>query len=80
MTDLLPRSRLIKIECFIALPCDATRAQIDEWVCFNLGHSGEMDALNPLGEFDLESFNAPVLTDDPPHFHAHEHVAKLRKL
>jgi hypothetical protein len=65
---------MIKVECFIALPCAASKAEIDEWVSFNLGHCGSMDAMNPLGEFDLESFNAPVLTDSK--LHVHEHVAK----
>lgn len=75
MTDLLPRSRLIKVECFVALPCDATKAEIDEWACHHLGH-GCMGALNPLSEFELESASPPVLTDEPPHMYLHEEVIR----
>lgn len=68
--NLLPKSRLIKIEMTIALPVSATLDQIDEWVRMECGHYGGIDMDNPLVHHEPEAISAPVLTDTGKHLHS----------
>ncbi len=60
---MLRKGRLIKIEFEFALPANAPKEQVAEWVAFELGN-GSMQTANPLFGHDLEFWHSlPVLTD-----------------
>lgn len=66
---LLPKSRLIKVEFMLALPCEATKMEVMEWVRDVLGDGGGIAAYNALGEHDIECWGEPTLTDTELHLH-----------
>lgn len=70
MTNLLPKSRIVKVEMLVALPISATKDQVEEWISLECGHSGGMSGDNPLGNFSPEAISAPVLTDTGKHLHS----------
>lgn len=65
------RSRVIRVQFDLALPCDATREQVLEWLSFELHHSGSCSGDNPLVNWDPEALSEPVLTDSKQHLHEH---------
>src|SRR4051794_6150586 len=69
MSNLLPKSRIVRIEVSISLPISATLDQVEEWAGFELGR-GAMAVDNPLGNYDLEAINDPILTDTQSHLHS----------
>lgn len=68
MTDILPRSRIVHVQFALALPADATRAEVLEWVTFNL-LGGSMSSDNPLNDHEVEAIAEPILTDTELHQH-----------
>lgn len=70
MSNLLPKSRLVKVEMTIALPISATLDQVEEWVNMESGARGSMSGDNPLADFDIEAISPPVLTDTRNHLHS----------
>jgi hypothetical protein len=59
---IFPRSSIIGVNFEAALPCEATKQQILEWISHNLG----LDAIspsNPLHKHELEAIVEPILTD-----------------
>lgn len=69
---MLKRSRVIRVQFDVVLPCDATREQVLEWIAFELHYAGGCDGDNPLIDYDLEAMAEPVLNDT--HRHLHERV------
>jgi len=69
MGNVLPKSRLVKVEMMIALPISATYDQIEDWIAFECGRSGSMDGDNPLINYEPEAILRPVLTDLGRHLH-----------
>jgi hypothetical protein len=70
MSNLLPKSRLVKINLTVALPISATLEQVDEWVKAECGHRGQVSPENPLLKYGLEAICDPVLTDTRAHLHS----------
>lgn len=66
---ILPRSRIVRVECEVMVPADATKEEILEWVSFYFGRAGGMEDANPLSRFEPESLREPVLTDTEMHLH-----------
>lgn len=65
---ILPRSRIIRVEFEMALPADASKDEVLEWVRFNLW-GGSMPIDSPLGHYGVEALCEPVLTDTETHLH-----------
>lgn len=66
--EVFPRSSIIGVNFETALPCDATKQQILEWIAHNLG----LDAIstsNPLHNHEFEAIVEPVLTDTRLYLH-----------
>lgn len=59
---LLPSERVVQVQFLLALPAAATRRQVDEWVCAELG-LGPAHRENPLAAHRLVAASAPMLTD-----------------
>lgn len=68
--NLLPKSRIVKVEMLVALPISATLDQIEEWITFECGKCGGMTLTNPLSEHSVEAINDPILTDTGRHLHS----------
>lgn len=66
---LLPKSRVVTVTFLFAMPVTATKDQVMEWVAFELGHGGAMEADNPLDDFELEALGEPILEDVRKHLH-----------
>lgn len=58
----LPAGRIVLIEAEVILPVDATRAEVLEWIAFELGW-GSLALTNPLSDRDLDLAREPTLTD-----------------
>ena len=66
--EIFPRSSIIQGFFETALPCDATKEQIMEWVAHNLGVGG-ISLDNPLSKHEMEALNEPILTDTRLYLH-----------
>lgn len=67
--EILPRSRIVRVEFEFALPVDASKADILEWVEMEACQSGGIDMSNPLAKFGIEGISEPTLTDTGLHLH-----------
>lgn len=67
--EKLPKSRIIHVAFELALPASATKAQIEEWVRFNL-HASSMATASPLHDYDIEMVGEPLLTDTQTHLYS----------
>ncbi len=53
--------REVTVELVTKVPCEATDAQVEEWVKYQTGVYGGMNKDNPLAEYDLDGIDATVL-------------------
>ena len=53
--------RTIYIGMTVIIPTDATDAQTEEWVKYELGYSGEISVKNPLSDYDIEAKNISIV-------------------
>lgn len=67
--EILPRSRIVRVEFELALPADATKSEILEWVEMEACNSGGINMSNPLATFSIEGISEPTLTDTGLHLH-----------
>lgn len=65
---VIPRSRLIKASFYFVLPGDATEAQVEEWLKYEL-NSSAIDNDNPLLEHAVETLGSVRLMDTRYHQH-----------
>ena len=72
----MERSRIIKVEFELVLPCDATKEQVLEWVASELHHAGGCSDDNPLLDHDVEALSEPTLSDTMMHLHEHVECAE----
>lgn len=81
--DVLPRSRLVKATFMFEVPRPASRAQIEEWLSFNL-NSGSLGKDNPLFDEGLEAAGQMHLEDTGEHLHLriyrHDGALHVQKL
>lgn len=68
MSDILPKSSLIKVQFEMALPEDATRDEILEWVSSSINYGG-ISTVNPLLKHGLEPEQEPVLSETNSYLH-----------
>ena len=45
----------IEVKIVVAVPCNCTKEQFEEWVKFQLKYIGGISANNPLSEHELEA-------------------------
>jgi len=74
--EIFPRSSIIGVTFETALPCDATKEDIMEWIAHNLGHGG-ISLDNPLVKHGMEALNEPILTDT--HLYLHQKAERSNK-
>lgn len=68
MTEMLPKSTLIHVEFDVALPIDATKEDVLEWVASSVDYGG-ISVDNPLIAFGLEPMQEPLLTRTDSYLH-----------
>jgi len=75
---VLPRSRIVDIHFCAEIPEDATRQQIEEWVCSSLG-GNSISGENPLSDHEMDVFGLVHLHDTGTHAHiaAYRHQGHL---
>lgn len=65
--ELLPRSRVIRVQLEIVLPVAATREQVLEWVKHEFERSGGIGDDNPLHADEPDVIREPILSDTGMH-------------
>lgn len=66
--EIFPKSSIIGVLFETALPCDATKDEILEWISHNLGQGG-ISMTNPLVKHEMESLSEPILKDTMLYLH-----------
>lgn len=51
----------INIAVKFVVPTNATDDQIEEWVKYRLGYSGEIDLKNPICDYEIEAKNITII-------------------
>ena len=66
--ELLPKSSIIAVSFEVALPENATKEEILEWISYSLDH-GSISIQNPLSKHGMSSIGEPVLHDTLLYLH-----------
>ncbi len=68
MTEILPRSTLIHVQFEVALPADATKEEVLEWIAYAVDCGG-IAIDNPLYSYGIEPVQEPLLTRTDTYLH-----------
>jgi len=66
--DVLPRSAIVRVEFEVALPCDASKEDILEWISYSLNESS-LSRDNPLIKHELQAISEPTLSETNEYLH-----------